>query len=249
MKKIIINADDFGLSESATHAIAEAFRKKLISDTTMLANGKAFNKAVEIAKESDFIDKIGVHFNLTDGVPLTDEVKNCPAFCENGFYHKRINRLKPLNQTEKEAVYKELTAQVKRIAAAGINIDHADSHHHIHTAVFIAPIVFRVCAENNIDKIRLHRNIGNIPFYKKYAKDIYNKNLIKKGFKTTVYFGSLKDTGNALPNNLEIMVHPDYNKDGILIDRREFIDGIPSGVELLPVADSKGITLQCYGDL
>ena len=34
----IINADDFGLSESATNAITEAFRKGLISDTTMLAN-------------------------------------------------------------------------------------------------------------------------------------------------------------------------------------------------------------------
>ena len=164
---IIINADDFGLSDSVNRAIAAAFSDRLISDTTMLANGKAFDGAITLANEEGFLDKIGIHFNLTEGEPLTEEIKKCPSFCENGVFHGKIDRLKPLSRTEKSALYTELSAQVQKIRSAGLNIDHADSHHHIHTAVFIAPIVFRVCRENGITKIRLHRNIGAIPSYKR----------------------------------------------------------------------------------
>ena len=247
---LIINADDFGLSHSANRAIADAFKNNLISDTTIMANGQAFDEAVRLAHENGFEKNVGVHFNLTEGEPLTDEIKHCPAFCENGLFHNRINRLKPLNSAEKAAVYNELSTQVKKIKEAGIDIDHADSHHHIHTAVFIALIVFRVCKENSIDKIRLHRNIGNIPSYKMLIKNTYNKNLGKKGFLTTDYFGSLDDiTGIGLQDNVEIMVHPDYDKNGILIDRRDIIDDTPSGVPLYSVAKEKNATLKTYGDL
>ena len=247
---IIVNADDFGLSSSVNRAIENAFRNELISNTTMLANGKAFDEAVEIAKTDGFETNVGVHFNLTECEPLTDDIKKCSSFCENGVFHHKNNRLKPLSRFEKSAVYKELSAQAKKIKSAGFNIDHADSHHHIHTAIFIAPIVFRICKENGIDKIRLHRNIGNIPSYKKTVKGLYNKTLRKKGFITTDYFGSLKDISDApLPDKLEIMVHPDYDKEGVLIDRRDFIDGIPAGVPLYSVAYEKEINLISYGDL
>ena len=248
--QIIINADDFGLSGNVNRAIVSAFREGLISDTTMLANGEAFDEAVTLAKENGFADNVGIHFNLTEDKPLTEDIKRCPAFCENGIFHDRINRLKPLNKTEKEAVYKELSAQAAKIKAAGLKIDHADSHHHIHTAIFIAPIVFKVCKGFDIEKIRIHRNTGSIPAYKKVIKSIYNKNLRKRGFKTTDCFGSLKDiAGIALPDNLEIMAHPDYGKDGILIDRRKFVDGVPTGVALYSVAQEKNVQLKSYGDL
>ncbi|MBR4909988.1 MAG: ChbG/HpnK family deacetylase [Clostridia bacterium] len=247
--QIIINADDFGLSDNVNRAIVSAFENGLISDTTMMANGSAFDEAVTLAKENGFADKVGIHFNLTEGAPLTEDIRNCPAFCENGVFHNHINRLKPLNSVEKASVFKELSAQAAKIKAAGLKIDHADSHHHIHTAIFIAPIVFKVCKEFGIEKIRIHRNTGSIPAYKKVIKNLYNKNLRKKGFITTGYFGSLDDIGEVLPENLEIMVHPDFDKDGALIDRREVIDGIPAGIPLYSIPDKYNITLKSYGDL
>ena len=246
----IINADDFGLSDSANRAIAAAFSDRLISNTTIMANGKAFSEAVALANESGFSDKVGIHFNLTEGEPLTGGIKKCPSFCKDGVFHGKIDRLKPLNRTEKDAVYAELSAQVQKIKSAGLNIDHADSHHHIHTAVFIAPTVFRVCSENGIDKIRIHRNVGAIPSYKKAIKNLYNRRLRKKGFLITGNFGSLDDIKDVpLPDNLEIMVHPDYDKDGILIDRRDFTDGIPSGIPLPSLEKEKGVKLTSYGEI
>ena len=247
---MIINADDFGLSQSVNRAIVKAFENALISDTTMMANGVAFDEAVRLANENGFTDNVGVHFNITEGKPLTDSIKECPSFCENGVFHGRINRLKPLSKAEKTAVYKELSAQVRKIKSTGLAIDHADSHHHIHTALFIAPIVLDICKENGIDKIRLHRNIGSIPAYKKAIKNAYNRSLHKRGFITTDYFGSLDDIkGIAIPGNLEIMVHPDHDKDGELIDRRDFTDGIPTGILLPSLKKELGVNLKSYGEL
>ncbi|MBO4897357.1 MAG: ChbG/HpnK family deacetylase [Clostridia bacterium] len=248
MMGIIINADDFGLNISCTKAIAEAFGKGLVTDTTMTANGEAFAEALNTAKENGFRDKIGIHFNITEGAPLTDDIKKCPAFSNGTNFRKDINRLKPLTATERDALYKELSAQVKKIAGSGIKITHADSHHHIHTAIFIYPIIARVCRENGIDKIRLHRNLGKIPFYKRIIKNGFNNKLRKDGFKTTEFFASFDDLDiKSIPENLEIMVHPDFGADGCLLDREGYDgDGNPKGMPLSKIQNDNFI---CYGDL
>lgn len=229
--KLIINADDYGLWEHNSRAIAEAMKQGLITDTTMMATGDWFDEAVLLAKEEGFADRIGIHFNLTEGKPLTEEMKRCPMFVENGRFHKHPDRLHPLSKEEEEAVYLELSAQVQKIKGAGIEITHADSHHHIHTGPFLIPIFLEVCRDAGIEKIRLHRNIGKIPFYKKIVKKRFNKSLLREGMKCTNHFGSLEDAlGYGLPDGItEIMVHPDYDKDGKLIDRVEFLDGVPAG--------------------
>lgn len=234
MAKLLVNADDYGLFEHNSRAIAEAFQKGLITDTTMMATGEWFDDAVTLAKEKGFFGRIGIHFNLTEGEPLTDEMKNCPMFVENGRFHKHPDRLHPLTKEETTAVFTELTAQVKKMKDAGINITHADSHHHIHTGPFLIPIFLEVCRDAGIEKIRLHRNFGKIRFYKRIVKKRFNKNLLREGMKTTEFFGSLEDALTCgLPDGTtEIMVHPDYDQNGLLIDRVEFLDGVPKGEAL-----------------
>ena len=102
--KLIINADDYGLWEHNSRAIAAAMKQGLITDTTMMATGEWFDEATSLAKEAGFADRIGIHLNLTEGEPLTDEMKNCPAFVENGRFHKHPNRLHRLSKTERAAL-------------------------------------------------------------------------------------------------------------------------------------------------
>lgn len=220
MLKVIINADDFGLTQSCTEAIAQSFRDGLITDTTLVANGAAFDEAAQLGA-TEFIDKIGIHFNLTEGKPLTESIKLLPAFCNNGFFHGMINRAKLLNKLERQAVYEELSAQCHKVIKAGIKITHADSHHHIHTGIFFAPIVFKVCRENGIKTIRLHRNIGSISWLKKIVKVLYNF-ILKKSFRTTDYMGGADDIDykRTLKGTVEIMVHPDLDSQGEIVDRR-----------------------------
>ena len=233
IERVIINADDFGLNKHCTDAICEAFEKGLITDTTLMANGKAFDYAIKRINADGIGERIGIHFNITEGEPLTENIKNLPEFVAAGHFHGRIDRLKPLSRAEKKAVYEELTAQAHKLESNGVHISHADSHHHIHTAIFIAPIVLRVCSEHKINKIRLHRNVGKISKFKYIVKKIYNNYLRRKKFITTQFFGSMDDMESGeIKGSLEIMVHPDFDSAGAIIDRVGEEDGFPIGQPL-----------------
>ena len=250
MSWIIINADDFGLNEHCSKAIAQAFREGKITDTTMMATGEYFDEAVVLAKEQGFIDNIGIHLNLTEGEPLTEDIKACPRFVTDGRFNKVYNRTKPLSNDEKAAIYKELTAQVEKIQSAGIKLTHADSHHHIHTGIFVAPIAVKVCKEHGITKMRLHRNLGQINAVKRFVKKRYNRWLHKQGMITTDYFAYIVDIENAkILDNTEIMVHPDFDKDGVLIDRHGVEDGFPIGTKLPDLRAERQVTLKGYAAL
>ena len=73
--KIIINADDYGLNSNVNKAIYLCFKKELISSTTMLANMPAFEEALNMSREINITNNIGLHFNLVEGFPLTKRNK------------------------------------------------------------------------------------------------------------------------------------------------------------------------------
>lgn len=252
--KIIVNADDFGLTKSATNAIAEAFEKNLISSTTACANGDYIENAVLIAAEKGFIQKIGVHLNLTEGVPLTEEIKRDAFFCDGGKFHGKIDRYVKPNEEELARFKAEITAQIKRLIELGVKPTHVDSHHHIHTAPYLIDAVKETAKSFEINKIRLHRNIGKINIVKRFGKYLFNKDLKKEGFITAQKFGSLDDVMLYQKKSekflCEIMVHPDYDVKGDLIDRKLITENGNLGESLYRI---KGIigdkTLISYGDL
>jgi len=241
--KYIINADDYGLTESCSKAIAEAFEKGLITDTTACANGAYIEQAFALAKAKGFLENIGIHINLTEGRPLTDNIANDSFFCENGVFHGRIDRLKKPTKEQLEFLKQEVTAQVQRLLDIGYVISHADSHHHVHTCVYFVDAIQEVLFRFGIKKIRLHRNIGKIPFYKRVVKNWYNKKLRKQGFTTCQYFGSAEDLilwiKKPRKGICEIMVHPDYDAEGVLIDRIEEENGAKFGEPLEKALQSR----------
>lgn len=237
---VIINADDLGMNQTCSRAIATAFSMGLVTDTTMMANGAYFDGALRLSKEQGFIDKIGIHLNLTEGIPLTKGIRRSDKFVKNGRFHKGYDWKEPLTETEEQAVCEELTAQVLRLKSAGIAITHADSHHYIHNAPFIAPIVLRVCRAQGIGKIRLQRNLGT-------EDPAINALYREQGFRTTKYFGRLRDAEETvIPDGAELLAHPDLDRDGRLIDRRGIEDGFPVGDLLIDLRKRSGIVLGNY---
>lgn len=221
--EFFINADDFGWSESCTKAILTSFEHGWIQTTTMIVPGAYFKEAAEQVKSSGLKDALGIHFDLTEGTPLTDGIKGDPFFCgENGDFHMRPQRYKPLSRETKQRVYDELRAQAQRFFDAGLSCHHADSHHHIHTAPFVFPIVADVAKEFGIQKIRITRDIGAISFPKNVLKKAFNFRLRSLGVDYTDHFGSFEDAA-TLPRSgeatVEIMCHPDYDEQGVIVDR------------------------------
>lgn len=251
MKRVIINGDDFGMNERCSAAIARAFRLGLITDTTMMANGGFFEQAVALAAEEGFSDRIGIHFNLTEGKPLTREITGFSAFVDNGCFHKAfLMDARPLSDAEKEAVLLELNAQAARLERAGIRITHADSHHYTHNDVRIAPLAAQVCRERGIGRIRLHRTFDTLSHPSSARNRVDNGWWREQGFVTPAQFGRLSDIEEAeIPDLTEIMVHPDFDKAGNLIDRIGMSDGYPTGQPLYQAAERIGAVLCAYTDL
>ena len=182
----------------------------------------AFVEACEYAKYNEIVNKIGIHLNLTEGLPLTEGIRSRTNFCgKDGQFHGHINRFRPLNLIEKKSIFDELSAQVEMMRNAGLPITHADSHHHIHTAIFILPVILEVLNKYDIRKIRIHRNTGQINIIKRLIKYLFNYYLINNKFITVTLMGGFQDISTIRVNSdmvVELMVHPDYSNEGILID-------------------------------
>ena len=222
---IKVNADDFGWSESCTEAILMAFDQGLIDSTTVCVNGEKFYPAIDAVKKTLWKERVGIHFVLTEGRPLTEEIRKDRFFCDqNGNFHGNIQRYSGLNAKRRELIYNELDAQARRFVETGITFHHADSHHHIHTAPFITPIVIQIMKKYGIRKLRIHRNVGKISQTKRLYKNIYNQIMKVQGINYSDFFGGYEDLQNisfksADQRVLEVMCHPDIDENGHLIDR------------------------------
>lgn len=154
--KVIINADDLGLSIEVNEAIENAIIKKRISSCTTLANGAAFEDAVRISKLYSDIS-FGVHLNITEFCPLTNHVvfKKYNFIDDTGnFIEGAAFATKNYTAELKNSIFEEWLAQINKIRNAGINISHLDSHQHAHGIYDLEDVLEKVIRVSGIAKIR-----------------------------------------------------------------------------------------------
>jgi len=231
MIRVKINADDFGISQDVNDAIRLCFEKRMITSTTLMVNMPYAPDAVKIAKEEGFDERVGLHLNLTAGVPLTGAIRSSRTFCDKrgmfhaGFHLSTGSRIF-LPMAEKKLLAEEIEAQVRRYLAFGLPLKHLDSHHHVHTDLSVWSVAQPILLKYGFRSARLSRNIyaeGRTSAVNSIYKKYYN-NLIKKaGFEVTDYFGSFEDFEAAFDklqeNSIaEIMVHPMFSESGDLVD-------------------------------
>src|SRR5882724_2118681 len=160
--KLIINGDDFGYDFAINKAIFRSFQSGLITRASLMVNMPGFEDAVDLLRTHSFLsDKIGLHVNLTEGVPLSAPIRNCKRFCDGSgqFIFKRQQPLFFLSDHEQKVVYKEMIAQMEKAKRCGIRLTHLDSHHHVHTEWAIMKLMIRLGKEYGIRQIRLSRNM------------------------------------------------------------------------------------------
>jgi len=225
-----INADDFGKDHDTNMAICEAFAKGLIHRTTLMANMEDAEEAMRLAEEKGFIDKVGVHLNLTQGKPLTKDIADNREICdENGLFtadfHRNTYKRFILNKKTRVDITRELDAQLARFFELGGRLCHIDSHHHVHTDASVLKAIMPLIDKYDISSVRLGRNLykGGNPLMRVYKKWLNNK-LDNINADESAYFGSVKDyeayeadSEFVTENEVEIMVHPMY-VDGELYD-------------------------------
>ncbi len=152
MKRLIINADDFGFTRDVNAGIVHAHRHGVLTSTTLMANGGAFEDAVRLARETPTLD-MGCHLVLIQGCSLLtgNPFPESPGDLIGALLRRRLN------------IYAELRAQIEKILAAGIKPTHLDSHKHSHLAPNVFHAVVRLAHEFDIPYVRLPLD-ANAPF-------------------------------------------------------------------------------------
>lgn len=139
MKRLIVNADDFGLTARVSEGIAEAVTHGVVSSTTAMV-------CLPYAREhmgpltAALSGRIGLHLQLTDGVPCADPERVPSLLREGGRFPRSWRDLGRLNPDEVRAEWEE---QVRRLTSWGVRPSHLDSHHHVHRF----PAAFEVYCE------------------------------------------------------------------------------------------------------
>ena len=225
MKKLIINADDFGINKNVNSAIMTAMEMNICTDSTLLVNFENSEDAAKLAISNNKKDKIGIHLNLTEGYPLTNKIRNESRFCnsEGIFHFKKNKRIVYLSKSEKKAVYEEITCQIQLCRKLGIPISHADSHNHIHEEPGLLILILEVLKKENIPFLRITNNIGETSFQNRLYRNSYNQILRVFKLAGTDYFGSTFNLSNLkkpIQENsiIELMVHPGIIRDNQIFD-------------------------------
>ena len=137
MRKLVVNADDFGFTRGVNAGIVEAHRRGILTATTLMAPGNAFDDAVRLARENPQLD-VGCHLVLVGSPGFPDTIPALVRAVAAG----RI------------PIYEELAGQVRRILDAGIQPTHLDAHKHTHLLPPVLDAVARISQEFGIPWIR-----------------------------------------------------------------------------------------------
>jgi len=218
----VVNADDFGFTPDVNEGIVEAHRRGILTATTLMANGDAFDDAVRLSRQTPTLD-IGCHLVLIGGASLVDG-RPFPSTVAKLVGALARREIRP---------YEELKAQVGRILDAGIGPTHLDTHKHTHLAPPVLDAVARIGEEFGIRWVRrpfdfpLSAMRGIVPPLKRATSSAlglmrrrFHRVLARHGCRTTDHFAGFQITGRLrtaelvdllaiLPEGTtELMVHP-----------------------------------------
>lgn len=151
MKRLIINADDFGLTPGVNRAIIRAYQDGVLTSATLMAGGLAWQEAVELARANPGLG-VGVHLTLTALKPVLPASQVPTLTDKQGRFRRQFWRAPLWNR---EQVAKEWRGQILRLQEAGLRPTHLDSHHHIHLWPGLTDIFCSLAKEFKLSAVRL----------------------------------------------------------------------------------------------
>jgi predicted glycoside hydrolase/deacetylase ChbG (UPF0249 family) len=203
LKRLVVNADDFGFTQDVNEGIVEAHQRGILTSTTLMANGAAFDNAVRLAAQNPILD-VGCHLVLIGGQSVAAPHKPLPS---------SVAGLLAAIVSGQIAIYDELAAQARKILAAGIAPTHLDTHKHTHLAPPVLEAVARIAQEFGIPWVRR-------PFQIPLLSRRFHRVLDDRNCRTTDHFTGFRLTGrfgapelvqlirNLPEGTTEFMCHP-----------------------------------------
>jgi predicted glycoside hydrolase/deacetylase ChbG (UPF0249 family) len=162
VRRLIVNADDFGMTRGINRAIVEAAGQGIVTSATLMATARAFDNAVTQVAQLGRSISIGCHVILLDGTPVLPQARISSllesASSQNApeFRIKLVDfaRAALFGKLDPEQVEAEASAQINRLQDSGIDVSHIDCHKHAHMFPAVLKPVLRAAKSRGIPAIR-----------------------------------------------------------------------------------------------
>jgi chitin disaccharide deacetylase len=239
VRRLIVNADDFGLTPGVNRAIIEAHGQGVVTSATLMANAAGFEDAVRLAKASPGLS-VGCHVVLVDGTPVSSP-SQIPTLADSEHFEAGLGRFAlravggSINPTEVET---EVAAQIRKLQAGGIQPSHVDTHKHSHVFPQILRPLLRAAKtcgvraiRNPFGRVAFSAVLGRPKLWKRYGELMLLNPLARSFLGTVRAEGMMTPDGSVgiaatgaldeelfrqilenLPEGMwEFVTHPGYN--------------------------------------
>ncbi len=156
-RRLIVNADDFGLSREVNEAVILAHRRGILTSTSLMVSGAAFEHAVALAKDNPSL-AVGLHLTLVDGRPVMRPLEIPHVASRNGAFLSGPTRaglyyfLCPRARGE---LFHEIEAQFEKFAQSGLSFSHVDAHCHLHLHPVVLDAIVEIARRYGIKRVRV----------------------------------------------------------------------------------------------
>jgi predicted glycoside hydrolase/deacetylase ChbG (UPF0249 family) len=157
VNRLIVNADDFGLTSGVNRSIIELHAAGVLTSATIMAKAVATDEAIEMARSRPTLG-VGCHVVLVDGTPMRDQTTI------SSLVNRQTNRFQPTlgaflqrlftGRIKASDIEAEATAQIARVQEAGLRLTHVDTHKHTHMFPRVLRPLLRAAKDAGIHMIR-----------------------------------------------------------------------------------------------
>lgn len=165
-RTLIVNADDYGLTEAVSQGVLRAHRDGVLTSTSVLVLAPAFASTARWLRDADGIG-IGAHLAVVGEDPPLLSAREIPTLVDaRGYLPTSWRQLLPrvaARRIDPADIEREWSAQLAAIRGEGLAIDHLDSHQHVHVFPGLAPITVRLAQREGIPAVRVTRSVARGP--------------------------------------------------------------------------------------
>ncbi len=217
MKKLIITADDFGISLPVNEAIERSHCGGVLNCASLMVGAKAAEDAVERARRLPTLN-VGLHLVLVDGAPFLPAREIPRLVDEEGRFSSRLvlSGIRFfLRQSVRRQLEAEIRAQFEAFRKTGLNLDHVNTHHHLHLHPTVLGLILKVGRDYGMRAVRFpyeppwpswrasRRGLGRKLFLWLFLSPwlVFLKNRLKREHVRSNHFiFGLNDSGNINPD-------------------------------------------------
>lgn len=279
MRRLIVNADDFGLTPGVNRGIIELHASGLVTSTSLMARAAATDEAIRLARSAPLLG-VGCHVVMVDGEPVLPPAQ-IPTVVDpkTGSFHVSLTAFLTrlfTGRIRAEELEAEAAAQIAALQSRGLRLTHIDTHKHLHVFPQVLRPLLRAARAAGIHAIRhpfepawAVRGAAKAPWTRvaelsalRWLEPRSRKILIDEGFRTTDGTIAMAGTGTLDPTTLrsllkqlpagtwELVTHPGYNDADLARVRTRLRASRDIERQILTVIkEFSGISLISYADL